>query len=202
MRVALLVLAAFALGFLAVRAARDHVPSKKPAVDEQPGVSGPATTSGKSSPAVRRRMQAGSRAGSTGRIAHSALTPWQQLLVAEPEAAGITEYRVRRAVREELQMAPHPPQHCLREADLIGEFRLRFEVSVRSTASLIYVDGWRFAEIVDGSPLAADVIECLEAAWPAVGSIEPLGTEVFLEYAGAISLDLAYRAGQLSDVEP
>lgn len=205
MRLPALFLASFAIALLATRAfiGNDSRSDRPTTAGETTFTPSSGSTAGPRAPLRSTTRQAGRpelHRGS-GPLRANQLTTWQLTMLTNPAEAGQTEFLVRRAVREHLAAREERPSDCIAHAGDLGVFRLRMEVAVRSSPAQAQVLGWRLGELVDGSPLSQETVDCIESLLEQPLVVEPIGAVGFLNgFDGEIYYDLAIRVGAAEDL--
>jgi hypothetical protein len=154
-----LVLAAVAAGaFGATRWLRHHGDDVAPAAARPDPAAAALPTAGGQAPAERTARRPPLRRPLRG----VSLTPTQR--AAETDWPGLVTLRnaVLERTLDDLADRGVRLEDCLPPGGLPLPVRVRFAIPVRSSGESATTGAWRFVEIVDGVPLAAGAVACLE----------------------------------------
>lgn len=97
-------------------------------------------------------------------VSNEDLTAFQKLTLDRPAEASALHNAVMEATAKSRYERGVNLEDCATRDELPGSQTLRFAATVSSDEATFRSEPWRFIEVVDGSPIPAEVIACMERA--------------------------------------
>lgn len=97
-------------------------------------------------------------------VSNEDLTAFQKLTLERPAEASALHNAVIEATAKSRYERRANLEDCATRDELPGAQTLRFAAMVSSDEATFRSEAWRFIEVVDGSPIPAEVIVCMEQA--------------------------------------